>query len=125
MKWLLVAFGGAAGAVLRYAVTTMVMTWTTVGFPMGTFLVNMAGCMAIGMLWGMGMDKTFSPVLTAFIFPGLLGGFTTFSAFSLESLQLMRTGQPGMALIYVIASIAGGLLAAWTGLRLSGHTLLG
>jgi CrcB protein len=123
MKLVFVACGGAAGALLRYGITSAMAAGWTSRFPQGTLLVNISGSFLVGLLWGISLRQNYSPEMTALIFPGFLGGYTTFSAFSLECLQLLRNGEPGMAFVYLLASIAGGLLAAYLGLRLSGNSL--
>lgn len=122
MKLFLVAGGGAAGALLRYGISSAVAAGWISRFPAGTLLVNITGSFLVGLLWGLSLRQNYSPEMTALIFPGFLGGYTTFSAFSLESLQLVRNGEPGMAFVYLLASVAGGLLVAWLGFRFSGNT---
>jgi CrcB protein len=85
--------------------------------------INVSGSFVIGLLWGWHNDQPFSPNMTAFLFIGLLGGYTTFSTFSLENLQLLQEGAIRQAVMYVLMTCAGGLLAAYAGLRLSGHFL--
>src|SRR5262245_25518747 len=111
MKWWWVALGGAAGSLLRFGITGLFSSGAT-RFPTGTLLVNLAGCFVIGLLWGLTESKSIEPGLTVFLFPGLLGGFTTFSAFALEWLQLVKSGSMLLALGYLLASVCGGLLAA-------------
>ncbi len=108
MTLLYVAIGGALGAALRYLTTLMVP------FPIGTLTVNVVGSFAMGvlfvLLWDKGLER-WQPLLMT----GLLGGFTTFSAFSLDTLRLWDDGQGGMALAYVLASVIlslGGLVLA-------------
>lgn len=115
---LLVGCGGFAGSVARYLATG----WLTHpagsgGFPWGTFAVNIAGCLLIGLLAGLAARSgALSAEARLFLFAGLLGGFTTFSAFGLEAVDLMTSGQAATAGIYVLASVAAGLLAVWVGL---------
>ena len=125
MKFFWMALGGAAGTVSRYLCTSAALSFTWSAFPLGTLLVNLSGSMLIGLLWGWSREAPFSPELSAFLFIGLLGGFTTFSTFSLENIQLFRSGEIRMAMLYAFTSILGGPAAAYAGLRLSGHTLLG
>jgi CrcB protein len=106
----LVALGGAAGSVVRHLIAT------AVGFPWGTLAVNVIGSFAIGILW----------VVLAGRFPGhgllvtgFLGGFTTFSAFSLDTLRLIELGQTGQAMVYVTASVGLSLAACTVGLFLA------
>ena len=123
MAWLAVAFGGALGSVLRHAVNHMIAAhWIAARFPAGTTIVNLTGCLVIGLLAGLiAGDRLQLPLQSReFIFVGLLGGFTTFSSFGLEALTLARTGAVSMALLYVAIQVVGGLalVAAgyWLGL---------
>jgi CrcB protein len=125
MKFFWMALGGAAGTVCRYLVTSASLSFTLSAFPAGTLLINLSGSLLIGLLWGWSQEASFSPAMTAFLFIGLLGGYTTFSTFSLENIQLLRSGEIRMAVIYTLVSSLGGPAAAFAGLRLSGHTLLG
>lgn len=116
MVYLWIALAGGAGSLCRYLV------WRTVtqpesAFPSGTLTVNLLGCFCIGLLARMVNHD----VLRLTLITGFLGGFTTFSAFSLETLQLFRNGLIVNAVSYVAASNLGGLLAAWAGWRM-GHT---
>ena len=104
-----VALGGGAGAVCRFLAG--VIAPKPGGFPIGTLAVNMLGCFLIGLLAQLD-DRMRCLVVT-----GFLGGFTTYSAFGLESLELLQN-RPGQALIYLGVHIAGGLAAVWLGLAL-------
>lgn len=101
---LLVAAGGALGSVLRYAVSVLLAASLGPGFPWGTLAVNVLGSAAIGALAGLGVEGGWRLLLVT----GLLGGFTTFSAFSLETALLWERGW-WLALLYVLASVALGL----------------
>jgi CrcB protein len=121
MLW--VALGGALGSVARLKVSGWVLHRTVEGrFPLGTFLVNVAGCLAIGILGGFAAkEDLLSPAARLFLFTGLLGGFTTFSAFGLETFYLMRRGELLVAGAYVAASVLVGLVAVWIGFALVPH----
>jgi CrcB protein len=112
---ILVAAGGAAGSVLRYLVSLGALRAFGPGFPWGTLAVNVAGSVVIGALAVVltGPRAGLSPLLVA----GFLGGFTTFSTFSLDALRLWQGGQAGLAGAYVAGSVAlalGGVaLGAW------------
>ena len=107
----LVFIGGGLGALLRYIAAL------AVGGPLATFTVNLAGSFAIGLLAAMiPPDAT---QLRLFFMTGVLGGFTTFSAFSLDAIGLYQRGQPGAALAYVAASVLLSLAAAAAGLSLA------
>jgi fluoride exporter len=113
---LLVASGGAVGSVLRYLLSMQAALHLGAGFPWGTLAVNVIGSAAIGLLGGLGLDGEWRLLLVT----GLLGGFTTFSAFSLET-GLLWERTPWLALAYVAASLALGLaafaLCLWIGRR--------
>ena len=100
---LLVGLGGAAGSVLRYLASTAAVAALGNGFPWGTLAVNVAGSAAIGALASSGLQHQERLLLVT----GLLGGFTTFSAFSLETAQLWQRA-PWLAALYVAASLGGG-----------------
>lgn len=115
---LLVALGGAVGSVARYQLSGLVMQhaagWR---FPAGTFAVNVLGCLAAGALAALAEKHAlFSNDARAFLFAGLLGGFTTFSAFGLETVHLLKRGDVAVALANVVLSVAAGLAALWLGM---------
>ena len=108
---LLVALGGAVGSVARYLVSVAAFATLGAGFPWGTLAVNIAGSAAIGVAAGMGIEGQQRLLLVT----GVLGGFTTFSAFSLETGTLFERS-PLLAVLYVVASVTLGLAAfalAW------------
>lgn len=105
-----VALGGALGSVARYLVGL------AVAFPLGTLSVNVIGSFAIGLLWASQVDKTGG--VMPFLLIGILGGFTTFSSFSLDVLRLIGEGRVGAAGAYVMASVLLALLACYVGLML-------
>lgn len=119
---LYVGLGGAIGAVARHLLGGWVLHHTAQGrFPAGTFAVNVLGCLVIGTLAGLAeRHAMFSPPMRVFLFTGVLGGFTTFSAFGLETLSLLRRGETGVAAAYVAGSVLLGLAAVWIGFRLAG-----
>jgi CrcB protein len=113
-----VALGGALGSVARYKMSGWVlhhtMGWK---FPAGTFAVNVVGCLLAGVLAGLAEKQDlFSADTRLFLFTGLLGGFTTFSAFGLETMYLLRKGELLVAGSNVALSVLVGLLALWAGL---------
>ena len=113
---LAVALGGASGAVLRFAVSAAIGAHHV--FPWATLAINIAGSFAIGLLWGAyGATEWFQQWGRLFLVVGLLGGFTTFSAFSLETLNLLQGARFSLATGYVAASFAGCLAAVWMGER--------
>lgn len=118
---LVVALGGAVGSVARLKLSGWVLHRTVEWrFPLGTFLVNVIGCLVIGILAGYAAkEDLLSPDARLFLFTGLLGGFTTFSAFGLETFYLMRRGELLVAGTYVVGSVLAGLLALWLGFSLA------
>src|SRR5262245_7618255 len=112
---LLVAVGGAIGSVLRFKASQWIaylgLGWQ---FPIATFVVNVLGCAAIGVLARISEQTgAITPNARAFLFAGFLGGFTTFSAFGLEAVELLRRGELGIAATYVLSSVAVGLGVLW------------
>lgn len=109
-----IALGGGLGTVLRYFIASSISTRP--GFPYGTLAVNLIGCLAIGLIYGFfdrqeDASNSWKLILTV----GLCGGFTTFSAFSADNLQLLRDGQAGLAILYTTVSVVGGLLCTYFG----------
>jgi len=104
-----VGVGGFIGASLRYIASTWFSQFSRFGFPLGTFAVNFIGCTLMGIFVGLGLGKTATLPLREFAAIGILGGFTTFSAFGLESFELLKPGQFAMTLIYIIGSMVLGL----------------
>ncbi len=117
---LLVGIGGFAGSIARYTLGGWVLHLTAQErFPWSTFAINVAGCLLAGVLAGLAEEyELFGPETRLLMFTGLLGGFTTFSAFGLDALFLMRRGEIGTALLYAGGSVVVGLAAAWVGWRL-------
>ena len=121
MGALLVFVGGGIGAMLRYAVNRLAFHLIGPGFPWSTLLVNVLGSLSMGLLIGAlaAVPGGVSHHMRLFLATGLLGGFTTFSAFSLDALTLWERGQLGAALVYVLASVILSLLAVAAGFFLS------
>jgi CrcB protein len=117
---LAIAAGGVLGTLLRFITTS----WITASWPkhfyMGTLIVNYVGCLLIGVLYGLFLIRPDVPAeLRAGLIVGFLGGLTTFSSFSLDTLRLLEGGQALLAIGYATASVVGGLLATWAGLSLT------
>lgn len=113
---LLVGLGGAFGSVLRYGVSTGVQTGLGLSFPLGTLLVNFAGCLLAGAVAALlAMMHDFREEFRLLLMVGVLGGFTTFSAFAWESVLLMESGSVFRGLLNVALNNVLGLLAAWAG----------
>jgi CrcB protein len=121
MNYLAVAAGSAIGGMLRYALAGWLMRLAGGSFPWGTLAVNVTGCALIGLLavFFPPVDRGFPWRL--FLLPGLCGGFTTFSAFSLETYGLWRTGAGDKTLLYIGASVILCLIAVWAGMAAGGR----
>jgi CrcB protein len=114
-----VAAGSALGGVGRYLLGEAVPLRTGTGFPYGTLSVNVVGCLAAGFIAYLALSEgDFSPTMRAFLLTGICGGFTTFSAFSLETVRMVEAGTSGRATGYVALSLILGLLAIAGGLML-------
>jgi CrcB protein len=112
-----VGIGGAFGSILRYAVTVLAARWFGAGLPWGTLTVNLVGSFAIGVIFQFANTGALgiSPQVRIFVAVGILGGFTTFSSFTLDTLNLTRDGTTLVALGYVLASVVLGLAAVYLG----------
>lgn len=121
LKLIIVGTGGFIGAILRYLVSGAVQTsLPNTTFPYGTMAVNILGCLLIGIGSGlMAARQIFSPEIRAFLFIGILGSFTTFSTFGLETFNLAKDGQNLMALFYLGFSIVAGFFAVYSGFVIS------
>ena len=119
-QFLLVGLGGFIGSVLRYAVYLLFRTHS---FPLGTFLVNIAGSFIIGLIIGLSLIKGnfMNEQWRLFLATGICGGFTTFSAFSMENIHLLVEGKIIACLMYICGSVLFGLAAAWFGYKLAGN----
>ncbi len=119
MNYILVFVGGGLGAAARYWLQGFVHTETGSVFPFGTLAVNVLGCFIIGTLMST-MEERFlvHPSLRVFLTVGILGGFTTFSSFSFETIQLFRDGELLYALFNVLASVMFCLSGTWLGVQL-------
>ena len=117
MTWIAVAVGGALGSMARHAVNQ----WLQTRFPLATVVVNLSGCLIIGILAGLLASRRIAmpTYWREFVFVGLLGGFTTFSTFGLDTFLLARTHSIGYAAWNVALQVVGGLAAVWLGYRIS------
>jgi fluoride exporter len=113
---LLIAIGGALGSVARYLLSTFVLRVTGTLFPLGTFVVNVIGCIVFGVIAGGAIQRVqLTPALRLFFLTGILGGFTTFSSYAFESFSLMRDGQFAWAAINIAGQVVAGLAGMWVG----------
>lgn len=117
---LIVALGGAIGSVFRYLLSGWTLHHTlNWRFPIGTFATNIMGCLLVGVLTGIVVKQhLLSPDVRLFLFTGLAGGFTTFSAFGLETFYLLRRDEVLIAGSYVVSSVVIGLIVMWFGFSL-------
>lgn len=115
LKLVILGLGGATGSICRYLASTMIHQPQPGDFPYGTLFVNASGSLLIGILWALADAFGFSHNTKLFLFTGLLGGYTTFSAFSLETMHLMRDGDYRFAIINMVANLFISLLAVFAG----------
>lgn len=116
LKFGVIFLGGGIGACLRYLMTGLVQSAFGGVFPLGTLLVNLLGCFAIGFLWQRFEQAALLPEWRLFVFTGILGGFTTFSSFGLETTHLLRDREMGQALANVLVSTAVGIALVFAGM---------
>ena len=118
LKLLSVALAGAIGAMCRYALVTYVHRDPSLGFPWGTLVVNLVGCLLIGIVMGVFDGRVhFAAPARALVFAGFLGSFTTFSTFALETQNLLDS-QPHMAFLNIFLHVGVGLMLVYGGLML-------
>ena len=120
---LIVGVGSFAGGVLRYILSVglskLGRLWA---FPIGIMLINILGCFLIGVLYGYFKSKaTTDPVLPLLLMTGVLGGFTTFSTFSFETVQLLQQNEWLKAALYIVGSVGVGVAACYLGMRQFGN----
>ncbi len=115
---LAVGIGSCIGGILRYLLTQLIQTKFLSTFPFGTLSVNIIGCFLIGVIFGFSERSYISMEWRLFLATGFLGGFTTFSSFSNETIALIRDGQNWLALSYVASSVIVGLAATFAGISI-------
>jgi CrcB protein len=120
---LLVGLGGCLGSIARYKLGGLILHHTADWrFPLGTFTVNVLGCLVAGLVAGLvERQHWFSPDTRILLFSGVLGGFTTFSAFGVDTVFLLRRGQVAVAAAYVAASLVCGCAALWLAMKAVPH----
>ena len=117
--FLWVSAGGAVGSSLRYLFYVLIKQNN---FPYATLLVNILGSLVIGLLFALNIkNELFSKDLNLFLMTGLCGGFTTFSAFSLDNMTLLQEGKIGTSLFYISLSVLAGIFATWLGYKIIIH----
>lgn len=122
---LIVFVGGGLGAVSRYLTGLAFLQRFGPGFPFGTLTINLAGCFLIGVIAEMAQTRAFGvgSGMRLFLVVGFLGGFTTFSSFAYETVTLTGEALSVSAIIYVLASVAGGIVSAFAGIVLARATI--
>jgi len=116
----LLALAGAVGTLLRAGCTALATKLMGVGFPWGTLAVNVAGSLIFGLLVGLARTReTIATGLETILLIGLMGGFTTFSSYAFQSVEMLTGGRAVQAVAYVVASNLAALLAVWMGLRIT------
>jgi CrcB protein len=121
MIWVAIGVGGALGSLARHGVNVLIHgRWPTMRFPLSTLVVNVVGCLVIGLLAGLIMSGRITPRLywREFVFVGILGGFTTFSTFGLDTMTLFRGEMAWPAVWNVVAQVGLGLIAVQLGIAL-------
>ncbi len=115
-NFLLVGLGGGIGAMLRLFFTNIIKHTT---FPYGTFFINIAGSLLIGIIFGLSVKTNIiSNELKLFLATGICGGFTTFSAFSAENMQLLKEGNYAMSCLYIFSSVVFCIVAVFAGFKI-------
>ena len=114
-----IGLGSFIGGVLRYLLSQFVQLKIVSAFPFGTFIVNVIGCFFIGLVFGLAEKGNLTNEWRLFLITGVLGGFTTFSAFSNETVALIREGNLWYASSYAASSIGIGLLATFLGISIA------
>jgi fluoride exporter len=118
---LLIGSGGFIGSIARYGLQQLIHKIVSTTFPLGILLVNLLGCFAIGLIYGMASKSGWITAdWKAFLAIGICGGFTTFSSFSFDNIKLLQSGEIFQAFLYIAASLVIGLFMTWIGILLTG-----
>jgi CrcB protein len=119
MNFWAIGLFGSVGAILRFLIERWTAAWWSSPFPWGTLLINLSGCLVLGWFSTWTYSRSNLPAwLRLSIGTGLIGSFTTFSTFSVETLTLLQTHLLGDALLYVLLSMAGGIAFSWFGYQI-------
>lgn len=122
MNYFLVFIGGGLGASLRHAINVGCARACGINFPYGTFVINITGSLVMGIIAGyLALKGEASQPWRLFVMTGILGGYTTFSAFSLDTVTLYQRGEMGLALFYVLGSVVLSIAGLLAGLALVRH----
>lgn len=116
---LFIGLGGGIGSICRYVMALAIGKWIDASFPWGTFVINVLGSLLIGLFLGMFDKNIFNDTSKLLLITGFCGGFTTFSAFSSENVNLIIAGQWLTAIAYSALSVVLGIAAVWLGYKLS------
>jgi CrcB protein len=120
-NFLLVGLGGGIGAMLRYFFSLIIKHTT---FPYNTLFINIAGSLLIGIVFGLSAkNEAISDELKLFLATGICGGFTTFSAFSVENMQMLKEGNYVTAAVYIFASVLLSIIAVFAGFKIINYSL--
>lgn len=122
-KLIAVALGGAIGSIGRYTIAVGIEKLCRTPFPLETLTANLIGCLLIGLCWGWFERLSISNEFRLFLFTGVLGGFTTFSSFARETIQLFKNGEPLSAVFYILISNVFGLTLVTVGFFVSYHLI--
>ncbi len=123
IKLLLLSAGGAIGTLFRYALSGITQRAFEGFFPWGTMFVNLTGSLAIGLIWGVFEIENLSANIRNFVFIGVLGGFTTFSTYTLESFSLLRDGEIKLAISNILANNILGIILVFAGFLISKYVI--
>ena len=117
---ILVGLGGGVGSMLRFLTSVITAKYYSNAFPLATFIVNVVGCLLIGLLIGLfSQNLQSNPHLKLLFITGFCGGYTTFSAFAAENITLIQNNNYLIAILYIGLSMLVGLLAVWAGVQLT------